>query len=398
MRLPDNFFDDDDYRVSPWILGAAGALVLFLALGTTGGLFFRTGSPSQQDSSLEPKAASWTDRNDAFSTPSNSPDQGSKSATGPAANSSETSSAGALASGGSAGSAGSAGSVGSAGSDGSPHPVGPQASSDATSKPPTSLTPVVAAAGGVSATSPKSAAPIVPAKVVRDSAAFVATASRDGSILLVGLVPSEADRDRFVEAFKKVLPLGTRLVNRLQVDTTIALENSALAIDGQARLLLFDALRNLAKTGIGESKVTITSTFHLVRPSLLETSLNVLFAAEPIQFAKGSAVISETSHATIDSATDFLFSDKTGTILLEGHTDNDGTPESNLALSTARAQAVRAALIANGVSPTRLDAVGRGQEQPIAENETEEGKQRNRRVEAVLVEEEPPSPLAETLD
>ena len=95
MRLPDNFFDDDDYRVSPWILGAAGALVLFLALGTTGGLFFRTGSSSRPESSSEREAASWTDRNDAFSTPSKSPDPGSKSASGFAANNSETSSAGA---------------------------------------------------------------------------------------------------------------------------------------------------------------------------------------------------------------------------------------------------------------------------------------------------------------
>jgi OmpA-OmpF porin, OOP family len=380
MRLPDNFFDDDDFRVSPWILGAAGALVLFLALGTTGGLFFRGGTPNARSASAEPEPASWTDRNDVFTKSANqSPSKGAVklSKTPSTAESAEASEE--------------PGSKGSVNAEGFNNSV-------SSKKPPTVLSPVLAPAGAVSATTPKSSAPITPPKVVSDPAAFVATAGRDGSILLVGLVPSEADRERFAQAFKNELPLGTRLVNRLQVDPTITLDNSALEIDGQARLLLFDALRGLAKTGIGESKVTITSTFHLVRPSLLETSLNVLFAAEPIEFAKGSAVISETSYATIDSATEFLFRDKAGTIMLEGHTDNDGSPEANLALSTARAQAVRAALIGNGVSPARLDAVGRGQEQPIADNATDEGKQRNRRVEAVLIEEEPPTPLAETLD
>jgi OmpA-OmpF porin, OOP family len=393
MRLPDNLFDDDDYRVSPWVLGCAGALALFLALGTTGGLFFRSGSPSRRATKAETEVGSWADRNDAFKTPIKS-----SAAKDPAVPTHGSVSAGSKAPAGSSGTA--------ADSNGSDRPEdsmlasNPVGKNDAelSSRKKAPLTPVLASAGPASGETPQSPAPTVAAKVARDPAAFVATASRDGSILLVGLVPSQADRDRFGEAFKNELPLGTRLVNRLQVDPTITLDHSALEIDGQARLLLFDALQGLAKTGIGESKVTITSTFHLVRPSLLETSLNVLFAAEPIEFAKGSAVISETSYATIDSATEFLFRDKLGMILLEGHTDNDGTPEANLALSTARAQAVRAALIANGVSATRLSALGRGQEQPIADNSTEAGKQRNRRVEAVLVEEEPPSPLAETLD
>jgi outer membrane protein OmpA-like peptidoglycan-associated protein len=350
MSMIQNLFDDDDYKVSPWALGAAGALVVFLALGTTGGLFFRNSFSTQRSSPVQTETASWTQRNDEYSS-------AKKTETSPA--------------------------------DGA---------SDA--KPASGVSTKVA---GVSITAPGEATggkttPITPARPARDSAAFVATAYRDGSILLVGLVPSEADKERFAQAFRKELPLGSLLINRLEVDPTITLDNSALEIDGQARLLLFDALQTLVKTGVGDAKVTITSSFHLVRPSLLETSLNVLFAAEPIEFAKGSAVISETSYATIDSATNFLFQDKVGRIRLEGHTDNTGTPETNLRLSAARAEAVRQALIDNGVSPDRLTALGRGQSQPISENETDEGKQRNRRVGAVLLEEEePPSPLTETI-
>jgi OmpA-OmpF porin, OOP family len=362
MSILDNLFDDDDYKVSPWTLGAAGALVLFLAVGTTGGLFFRNSFSRARSTTNEAESASWTQRNDNYSSAKAEPV--------------------------------------------SPAQANGGATSQSTAKQPLPSVPtpsaavgpaeVTGTARGVAAANAKTT-PITPAKPARDPAAFVATASRDGSILLVGLVPSEKDKERFAEAFRKELPLGTLLINRLEVDRTITLDRSALEIDGQAKLVLFDALQTLAKTGVGDAKVTITSTFHLVRPSLLETSLNVLFAAEPIEFAKGSAVISETSYATIDSATNFLFQDKVGRILLEGHTDNTGTPEANLRLSAARAEAVRQALIDNGVSATRLTALGRGQSQPIAENETDEGKQRNRRVEAVLVEEEPPTPLTDTL-
>jgi outer membrane protein OmpA-like peptidoglycan-associated protein len=352
MSILENLFDDDDYKVSPWSLGAAGALVLFLAVGTTGGLFFRNSFSRDRSAANESASGSWTQRNDNYSSSKTVPPPAAKTNQGAA----ET-------------------------------------------KPPlaTQTSGATGPVGASPAATVVETTPITPAKPVRDPAAFVATASRDGSILLVGLVPSEKDKERFAEAFRKELPLGTLLINRLEVDPTITLDHSALEIDGQARLLLFDALQTLAKTGVGDAKVTITSSFHLVRPSLLETSLNVLFAAEPIEFAKGSAVISETSYATIDSATNFLFQDKVGRILLEGHTDDTGTPEANLRLSAARAEAVRQALIDNGVAANRLTALGRGQSQPIAENETDEGKQRNRRVEAVLVEEEPPTPLAETL-
>jgi outer membrane protein OmpA-like peptidoglycan-associated protein len=361
MSMIQNLFDDDDYKVSPWTLGAAGALVLFLALGTTGGLFFRNSFSTQRSGPGETETASWTQKNDNYSSTMNRENAGASAQEG----SSGTKTA----------------------SGRSPKVAG--VSITAPNDPP------VAATDGQTGSK---TTPITPSKPARDPAAFVATAYRDGSILLVGLVPSERDKERFAEAFRKELPLGSLLINRLEVDPSITLDQSALEIDGQARLLLFDALQTLAKTGVGDAKVTITSSFHLVRPSLLETSLNVLFAAEPIEFAKGSSVISETSYATIDSATNFLFQDKVGRIRLEGHTDNTGTPEANLRLSAARAEAVRQALIDNGVSPDRLTALGRGQSQPVSENETDEGKQRNRRVGAVLLEdEEPPSPLTESI-
>jgi outer membrane protein OmpA-like peptidoglycan-associated protein len=369
MSMIHNLFDDDDYRVSPWTLGAAGALVLFLALGTTGGLFFRNSFSTQRSATNAPETASWTQKNDSYSSARNK------------------ASAEASAAGGSSGTRTASGSA--------PNVAGVSITA------PNDQPFGKSNSKSIGETSDKTGGkttPITPAKPARDSAAFVATAYRDGSILLVGLVPSERDKERFAEAFHRELPLGSLLINRLEVDPTITLDQSALEIDGQARLLLFDALQTLVKTGVGDPKVTITSSFHLVRPSLLETSLNVLFAAEPIEFAKGSSVIRETSYATIDSATNFLFQDKVGRIRLEGHTDNTGTPEANLRLSAARAEAVRQALIDNGVSADRLTALGRGQSQPISENETDEGKQRNRRVGAVLLEEEePPSPLTETI-
>ena len=72
-------------------------------------------------------------------------------------------------------------------------------------------------------------------------------------------------------------------------------------------------------------------------------------------------------------------------VQLAGHTDNVGQPEANKALSQARSEAVRQQLIAYGCAPERIQAFGYGDTRPVASNETEEGRQQNRRVEITLM-------------
>lgn len=72
-------------------------------------------------------------------------------------------------------------------------------------------------------------------------------------------------------------------------------------------------------------------------------------------------------------------------ILIEGHTDSDGTEEYNLQLSERRARAVQSYLAQNGVMNARISIMGYGESQPVADNVTAEGKQANRRVEVAVM-------------
>ncbi|MDX1782030.1 MAG: OmpA family protein [Thalassovita sp.] len=73
------------------------------------------------------------------------------------------------------------------------------------------------------------------------------------------------------------------------------------------------------------------------------------------------------------------------TIQVVGHTDNTGSAEYNLGLSSRRASAVSSILIGAGVSASRIQTIGRGEDQPIATNLTPEGRARNRRVDIVIL-------------
>ena len=70
---------------------------------------------------------------------------------------------------------------------------------------------------------------------------------------------------------------------------------------------------------------------------------------------------------------------------IEGHTDSIGTAEYNLALSQKRADAVKNHLISEGIGAERLQAVGKGEADPIVSNELKEGRAKNRRVEFVVI-------------
>jgi OOP family OmpA-OmpF porin len=71
-------------------------------------------------------------------------------------------------------------------------------------------------------------------------------------------------------------------------------------------------------------------------------------------------------------------------VRLAGHTDNVGQPEANRTLSQARAEAVRRKLVEYGCAPEAVKAFGYGDTKPVADNNTEEGRQLNRRVEITI--------------
>jgi len=68
-------------------------------------------------------------------------------------------------------------------------------------------------------------------------------------------------------------------------------------------------------------------------------------------------------------------------IALEGHTDNAGTKAGNQALSAQRATSVKQAVVDKGIAADRIQALGYGQDRPVAENGTDDGRAKNRRVE-----------------
>ncbi len=102
-----------------------------------------------------------------------------------------------------------------------------------------------------------------------------------------------------------------------------------------------------------------------------------------VNFDTGKTTIKPDSAKILDDAAEALKLTADLKIEVGGHTDNVGTPDANQKLSEGRAQAVMAALIQRGVPAGRLNAKGYGQTVPIADNRSEEGRAKNRRVELI---------------
>ncbi len=102
-----------------------------------------------------------------------------------------------------------------------------------------------------------------------------------------------------------------------------------------------------------------------------------------INFDIGKSTIKPESKPIIEQIVQMMKANPSLEISVEGHTDNVGNPKSNKTLSDDRAKSVVSAIVAQGIDAKRLSALGHGQEKPIADNKTEEGRAKNRRVELV---------------
>ncbi len=119
----------------------------------------------------------------------------------------------------------------------------------------------------------------------------------------------------------------------------------------------------------------------------LQRGLDQFVASRVVEFEFDSDALTADGRATVEEVAETLRSLPGVRVEIAGHTDNVGEDAFNLDLSQRRAASVRDYLVELGLSNTRFDATGFGETRPIADNETPEGRQRNRRTEFRVIEE-----------
>lgn len=128
-------------------------------------------------------------------------------------------------------------------------------------------------------------------------------------------------------------------------------------------------------------KVTINNPVKVIVSE--EDRRVVAEAIKNLEFDSGKATIRPTSLPSLKRVAELLVS-KNFSLKLAGHTDNVGSDASNLRLSKDRAESIKAYLVSEGANPSRIEATGYGESQPITSNKTDQGRQTNRRVEFTL--------------
>jgi len=100
-----------------------------------------------------------------------------------------------------------------------------------------------------------------------------------------------------------------------------------------------------------------------------------------INFETGKSAIKSDSENIVEELYQMMNENPDLKILVEGHTDNVGNKYSNQSLSEKRAASLKTALVTKGISSSKIETVGFGQDQPLADNSTDEGRAKNRRIE-----------------
>ena len=180
----------------------------------------------------------------------------------------------------------------------------------------------------------------------------------DGNSLNVGGMISNADRDGIISSLRQAVPAG----------------------------LVFGALTNQVGNLVSEATNRTQTALAALRPGFAPNDLLGILNQSIINFPTNSAEIPDAGKAMLQQAAGAFKQLPAGTVVeIGGYTDNTGDPTANVQLSQQRAEAVRAALVQAGVDPSMLVARGYGSANPIAGNDTMQGRFRNRRIEYKLV-------------
>jgi outer membrane protein OmpA-like peptidoglycan-associated protein len=193
----------------------------------------------------------------------------------------------------------------------------------------------------------------------------------------------EQERTKLVEQAEKArLDSRTREADAAKTDALVARAESAeqKVAANSARSDADAAL--LAATASQQQAAELQRQLEILQAKPTDRGL-VLTLGDTL-FATGKSEIKSGATANLDKLTKFLNEYPKRTAAIEGFTDSMGSEEMNQSLSERRANAVKHYLIDQGVGSDRLTSSGRGEDAPVADNESATGRQQNRRVEVVI--------------
>lgn len=136
-----------------------------------------------------------------------------------------------------------------------------------------------------------------------------------------------------------------------------------------------------------EQAKTVALTKELADLKAKQTDLGIVLTVGDVLFASGKADIAPGAQRHIDKLAEFLNKNPNRNLLIEGHTDNTGGEDLNIKLSQQRAEAVRDLLVSRGVSPQRITTRGYGPKYPLVSNDSAAGRQQNRRIDVLVLNE-----------
>lgn len=243
-----------------------------------------------------------------------------------------------------------------------------------------------------------------PAPDAQVAAATAPTANASKQVIAEGTVPDEATRAAILKRLRDMYG-ANRVVDRIEVDAVIAPPNwservqgmlgpelrqvsaGQLAIDGTNVRVSGKVANEAARQQVASAIANAAGPSYVLKNALSngggnrQEVLDETLADRIIEFDSGSSNLTDRGRAILDEMAVALTQMGDQQVQVVGHTDSVGSRQANVALSLQRAIAVKGYLEQSGINADNLGVQGFGPDRPIADNSTDEGRSRNRRIE-----------------
>ncbi len=221
-------------------------------------------------------------------------------------------------------------------------------------------------------------------------------------VMVDGVVPDQATKAQILDKLRELYG-AERVIDNIEVQQIATPPNwgryvagmltpelrqvseGKLEVNGQSVRISGKVVNEAQRQQVASGLSTASNRSYTVTNSLRsggspQTILDATLANRIIEFESGSARLTPKGEAILAEMADKMQSLGTMRLQIIGHTDNVGSRPSNIKLSAARAEAVKAYLQQQGVDGSRFGVAGRGPDEPVADNATPEGRARNRRI------------------